>query len=132
MQTIFDGETLLAIVYRNEDWVDGLNFFTPNDIFLQAGSWQYPKGKKLDSHRHKIYQRTANRTQELVYVKQGRLKVFLFDDQKRPKQEFLLSQGDSAVLVNGGHGYEILEDNTQILEVKNGPFLDVESDKEKF
>ena len=26
--------------------------------------------------------------------------------------------------------YEILEDDTQILEVKNGPFIDVDTDKE--
>ena len=28
--------------------------------------------------------------------------------------------------------YEILDDNTQIIESKNGPFVDVETDKTKF
>lgn len=132
METIHHGDKVLAIVYKNGDWVDGLNFFTQNSFFIQASSWQYPKGKKLASHLHKIYDRAANRTHELVYVKQGRMKVLLYDEEKNLKEEFVLSEGDTAVFVNGGHGYEILEDNTQILEVKNGPFIDVDKDKEKF
>ena len=36
------------------------------------------------------------------------------------------------IILSGGHGYEILEDNTQIIEAKNGPFIDVETDKRKF
>jgi len=37
-----------------------------------------------------------------------------------------------AVFAYGGHGYEILEDGTQIIENKNGPFVDVITDKDKF
>ena len=32
----------------------------------------------------------------------------------------------------GGHGYEILEDDTEVIEAKNGPFTDVNTDKVKF
>ena len=41
-------------------------------------------------------------------------------------------QGDLAVFGFGGHGYEILEDDTQIIESKNGPFISVDKDKKKF
>jgi len=34
------------------------------------------------------------------------------------------------VILRGYHGYEILEDDTRVLEVKNGPFTSVEADKE--
>ena len=40
---------LISIIYRNEDWVKGLNFITPDEMFVQVGSWWYDKGKKLDS-----------------------------------------------------------------------------------
>ena len=43
-----------------------------------------------------------------------------------------LNEGDLAVFVYGGHGYEILEDDTKIIETKNGPFTGVENDKVKF
>ncbi len=132
METIKDGNDILAIIYRNDDWVEGLNFITPDDLFIQAGSWYYHKGKKLASHIHKKHTRAANRTHECVYVKQGSLKVLLFNEDKQFKDEFILYKGDLAIMANGGHGYEILEDNTQILETKNGPFVDVDTDKEKF
>jgi hypothetical protein len=35
------------------------------------------------------------------------------------------------VLLAGGHGYEILEDNTKILEVKNGPYLGASEDRKR-
>jgi hypothetical protein len=40
-------------------------------------------------------------------------------------------QGDVLALFNGGHGYEVLEDNTRVLEVKNGPYLGPEVDRRK-
>ena len=45
---------------------------------------------------------------------------------------FVLFEGDLAVFAYGGHGYVILEDDTQIIETKNGPFIDVDTDKTKF
>lgn len=132
MQMIKDGDEIITIIYREKDWKEGLNFITPDSTFLQAGSWHYPKGKKLASHIHKHYERTATLTHELVYVKQGSMKILLYDKNKNFKEDFILYTGDLAVLINGGHGYEILEDNTQIIEAKNGPFVDVDTDKEKF
>ena len=46
--------------------------------------------------------------------------------------EYIIYKGDTAVFAYGGHGYEILEDDTQIIEAKNGPFTDVATDKVKF
>jgi len=33
-----DGK-ILSIVYKNKDWIEGLNFITPDEMFLQVGSW---------------------------------------------------------------------------------------------
>jgi len=123
---------IISIVYREQDWVKGLNFITPDELFIQVGSWWYDKGMKLDSHIHKEFDRTANRTQESIYVKQGSVKVLLFKEDEQFLKEYELKQGDLAVFVYGGHGYEILEDNTQIIESKNGPFISVSQDKKKF
>lgn len=132
MQTIKHDNQILAIIYRDDDWVEGLNFITPNEIFVQVGSWWYPEGKKLASHVHNDFERKAMRTQEMTYVKKGSMKVFLYDEDKNYLQEFVLYEGDLAVFAYGGHGYEILEDDTKIIEAKNGPFVDVETDKTKF
>lgn len=132
METIKHEGKILAIIYRDEDWVEGLNFITPDELFIQVGSWWYPKGKKLASHVHNDFERSAMRTQEMTYVKKGAMRVLLFDDQKNYLQDFVIKAGDLAVVAYGGHGYEILEDGTQIIEAKNGPFVDVETDKTKF
>lgn len=130
MEEIRDGERLVAIVWRASDWMPGLNFCTPDHFFIQVGCWQYPAGKELGAHRHKIYDRKVAQTQEVVYVKRGGMKVRIFGDDKRLMKEVVLETGDFAVLAGCAHGYEILEDDTQVLEVKNGPFIDADTDKE--
>ncbi len=130
MEEIRDGDKLLAIVWRDGDWRPGLQFATPDDLFIQAGCWHYPAGKVLAAHRHKHNERIVTKTQEVTYIKSGSMKINLYNDAKELVREVVLQAGDFAVMVSGGHGYEILEDDTQVLEVKNGPFIDVDSDKE--
>ena len=69
MQTIKHKGKINVIIYRDEDWVEGLNFITPENMFMQVGSWWYKKGKVLDKHIHNEFDRVANRTQECVYVR---------------------------------------------------------------
>ena len=132
MRIVRDKDKIIAIIYRNEDWKEGLNFFTPDDLNIQVSSWYYPGGKKLAAHIHKINPRQVDRTHEVTYVKKGKMKVILYSEDKKFLEEFTLNEGDLAVYACGGHGYEILDDDTQIIEVKNGPFTDVNTDKEKF
>jgi len=132
METIKHQDKIISIIYRDSDWIEGLNFITPNELFLQVGSWWYKKDKKLASHIHNDFERKAERTQEMTYVKKGSMRVLLYDEEKNYLQDFILYEGDLAVFAYGGHGYEILEDNTQIIEAKNGPFVDVDTDKKKF
>ncbi len=132
METIIHKDRILAIIYRDDDWTEGLNFITPNELFVQVGSWWYNRGRKLVSHIHNDFERKATRTQEMTYVKKGAMRVLLYDEEHNYLQEFHLYEGDLAVFAYGGHGYEILEDGTKIIEAKNGPFIDVETDKTKF
>jgi len=132
MEKITHNGQIISIIYRDSDWVKGLNFITPDEHFVQVGSWWYDQGKKLDSHIHKEFDRNATRTQESIYVKQGSLKVLLYTEKEEFFQDYILRQGDLAVFGYGGHGYEILEDNTQVIESKNGPFISVDKDKNKF
>jgi hypothetical protein len=130
MEVITDSAETLAIIRRAADWAPGLTFCTPDHLFVQVGCWHYPAGKMLRAHAHKAHPRVADKTQEAVLVLSGSMKVFLFSSRKERLTEFVLHAGDFAVLANGGHGYEILEDNTRVFEVKNGPFVSVEKDKE--
>ena len=60
MRKINDSKgNLLCIVYKDEDWVEGLNFITDNSLFVQVGSWWYQKGKNLAKHKHNIVSRES-------------------------------------------------------------------------
>ncbi len=132
MKKIEQDGKIISIIYRDEDWKKGLNFITPDEMFVQVGSWWYDKGKVLDKHVHKDFDRVARRTQECVYVRKGSMKVTLYKEDLSMFDSFVLKEGDLAVFAYGGHGYEILENDTQIIESKNGPFIDVDTDKLKF
>jgi len=131
-QIIENNGQIISIIHRNEDWKKGLDFITPNDLFVQVGTWWYDTGKKLASHIHKDFDRPGGRTMESVYVRRGSMKVILYTEDRKRFDEYILNEGDMAVFAYGGHGYEILEDGTQIIENKNGPFVDVITDKDKF
>ena len=47
-------------------------------------------------------------------------------------REQIGTDGDMAIMAYGGHSYKILEDNTKIIETKNGPFISVDVDKVKY
>lgn len=128
---LIDGRPAAYLV-RGNDWPEGLSFITPDETFIQVGTWRYDAGKKLAAHVHNDYPREAMKTQEVVFVKQGRLRATLYNDQRQPVEDIILEAGDLLVITDAGHGYEILTDGTQILEAKNGPFVSVEHDKEKF
>jgi hypothetical protein len=67
-----------------------------------------------------------------VYMRKGSMRVTLYTEELIKLDTFDLHTGELAVFAYGGHGYEILEDGTQVIESKNGPFIDVDTDKTKF
>lgn len=121
---------LYAIIHRSSEWREGLDFITPPDMVCQVGTWQYQKNKKLKPHRHIPNKRINELTQECVIMISGGIYVGLYDGDNRLFYGTLLSTGDLVIMVEGGHSYEILEDNTKVIECKNGPFISVEKDKQ--
>ncbi len=126
-----EGKTLARLI-EPDDWKAGLGFFSNDKEFIQVGTWYYDKGKQLQNHVHNEFERTAYRTCETVYMVSGSMRVNLYTLEKDFVTSFDIHQGDTLILLDSGHGYEILEDGTKVLEVKNGPFLGVDVDKEKF
>jgi hypothetical protein len=123
---------LICVIHHENEWVKGLDFLTNDKEFIQVGTWWYDKGKILDRHYHNEIERISTLTCECVFVVQGSILVSLYDDDKNFLGDFVLASGDTGIFLGGGHGYEILEDSTKILETKNGPFFGVELDKTRF
>lgn len=119
----------LAVQIKEDDWSDGLKFYSQDDDYVQVGTWVYGAGKSLKAHTHNIVDRTSNRTQEVIFVKKGRLLSEIYDEDSNLVESIELSTGDCLVLLAGGHGYKVLDDDTQVLEIKNGPYAGAEIDR---
>lgn len=130
-EKVVDGDSVLAIVIRDADWKDGLNFISADGDYQQVGIWGYHKGQKLAPHIHLTQPREVLHTQEVIFVKDGRLRADIYTEKEQFLKSVELSSGDTIILLNGGHGYEILEDNTRVLEVKNGPYIGAEKDRRR-
>ena len=125
-----EGDTVLARhIPAAEAWSDGLQFFSPEEDFVQVGTWSYPRGKHLRAHAHNEAPREVRWTQEVLYIRRGRIRAHVFDKRHVQVAELEAGPGDILVMLAGGHGYDILEDQTQVLEIKNGPYLGAEVDR---
>jgi hypothetical protein len=129
---IREGDVVLARhIPSHIAWNDGLGFFSSDQDFIQVGVWGYNSGKVLKAHIHNQALREVHWTQEVLYVRSGRIRATVFDMAERRVAELLGTEGDILVLLRGGHGYEILQDGTRVLEVKNGPYLGAEADRRR-
>lgn len=129
MKEIVKDNVILARHITKEDIKQGLSFFSEDKEFIQVGTWQYDAGKELLAHVHNEVKREINRTYETLYIISGKLEVTIYDIKAVKVDTFEVNAGDILILLESGHGYRIMEDNTRVLEVKNGPYLGAEVDR---
>ena len=53
----------------------------------------------------------------------------MYNEANKKIKTVILKSGDMIIILGGGHSYKILENSTQAIEFKNGPFLGNEIDK---
>ena len=130
IERIIHKESLLAIiVYRNYE-KEGISFITPDEFSLQLGYMTHPEKYEIKPHLHHPVKRETIGTQEVLYIKNGALRVDFYSYKKEYLESRELSEGDVILLISAGHGFTTLKPTTMI-EVKNGPYVP-EKDKEKF
>jgi mannose-6-phosphate isomerase-like protein (cupin superfamily) len=118
------------VIVRSEYAEPGIHFFTPGAFSQQLGFMRHPAGKVIEAHVHKPVTRTVAYTQETLFIRRGRLRVDFFDKQQTYLESRELKGGDVILLIQGGHGFEVLED-LEMFEVKQGPYAGDE-DKTRF
>lgn len=121
---------LICIIIRSDFEQDGIEFFTPPEMSQQLAYMKYNRGKKIDPHIHKVNNRNINYTQEVLFIKSGKVRVYLFGPDKEYLCERALSAGDLIMLCSGGHGFEV-DEAVEMIEVKQGPYI-AEDDKVRF
>lgn len=130
MEQIIYQDQLLAVIISHKFDKPGIHFFTPNELSQQLAYMRHPKGKIIQPHVHNAVPREVLYTQEVLFLKRGKLRVDFYNDQQKYLESRMLEGGDVILLVTGGHGFEVLEE-VEMIEVKQGPYLG-EQDKTRF
>ena len=130
IEQVIDKKKLLSIIIRADYKSKGIEFFTPDDFSQQLGYMNRKKNHIISPHTHNIVQRDVQFTQEVLIIKSGKVRVDYYDEKKKYLESRILNKGDIVLLAYGGHGFEMIEDS-EIIEVKQGPYLD-EVDKIRF
>jgi cupin fold WbuC family metalloprotein len=121
--SIIDPDKLLHIIVRKKDLTPGRVEVVPEDQFIQCALLNMEEGKTFKPHKHIWKERTRNViAQESWIVIQGRVKCILYDIDDQILYTPTLSPGDASFTLEGGHTYEILEDDTLVYEYKTGPY----------
>lgn len=124
-EQIFSEGKLLAFVIRNELSPATTTFVTPPEINLQLGYVVYPNGGQVLRHMHRPIERHITGTTEIIFIKKGRCLMDIYDDKQKLVNSIDLKQGDTVLMIGGGHGFRMLED-TILLEIKQGPYTGME------
>lgn len=120
----------LAVIISARFSKPGIHFFTPDDFSQQLGYMAHPAGKLIIPHVHNPVPREVQYTQEVLFIRKGRLRVDFYDADRNYLESRILQAGDVILLIEGGHGFEVLED-IEMFEVKQGPHVG-ERDKTRF
>ena len=128
-QIVWKGKPLCYIV-RATLSPERTTFLTPAEFNLQVGYIVYPAGHEIPRHVHLPIERRIVGTGEVLLVRKGRCEIDVYTDDRQLVATRELREGDIMIMVEGGHGFRMLED-TVLLEVKQGPYPGVE-EKERF
>lgn len=120
----------LAYIIRNELLPTETTFITPPDFKQQVGYVVYGSGGEVVRHLHKPLQRSLVGTSEVLILRKGRCIMDVYNNDKMLVASRELNQGDIMLMVDGGHGFRMLDD-TVFLEVKQGPYTGID-EKERF
>jgi hypothetical protein len=135
-------EEKIEVVKDNNDFIichiiratytpNNTEFYTPDNYSQQLGIIKYNEGGLIKPHIHNKVTREVHYTQEVLFIRKGKVKVNLYDNDLNFICSKVLEKNDVILLASGGHGFEMLEDS-EMVEVKQGPYSGVSNDKTHF
>ena len=130
VETITWNDINLAYIVRTQVCPEKTTFLTPQNLNLQLGFVVYPANGEIPRHAHLPLERHVIGTSEALIIKKGRCMIDFYDKNRELVTTRELREGDVVLLVEGGHGFRMLED-TVLLEIKQGPYTGQE-EKERF
>jgi hypothetical protein len=120
----------LAYIIRAEMEPRETTFLTPCEFKQQVGFIVYPARGEIQRHVHRPLERHLVGTSEVLIVRRGCCEIDIYNNQRELVATRELRPGDIMLMVDGGHGFRMLQD-TVFLEVKQGPYTGID-EKERF
>jgi len=130
IERIRKNEKELAVIIRSSFKKDGIEFLTQDSYSQQLGYMCRPANYVIPPHVHNPIVREVQYTQEVLFIKSGKVRVDFYSDEKKYLESKVLMAGDVILLASGGHGFLMLEES-EMIEVKQGPYVG-DSDKTRF
>lgn len=130
VEKIIYKELLLGILLRGSFEKKGIEFFTDDQSSQQLGYMKREKNYDIIPHRHNLVSRDVRHTQEVLFIKSGKVRVDFYDNDENYLFSKILYPLDTILLCDGGHGFHFIEES-EMIEVKQGPYLE-ERDKVRF
>lgn len=126
-QIQYQGKEIARIIYAHK--IDGLEFFTEDNSFMQVGIHNKEANATVVPHAHVCNPFMIDRMEEVFFIVEGKVLVTLFDQLTGIRiQEVTLKTGDTMIHFGQGHGLTFLEP-TVLFEVKQGPFKGTSNSK---
>lgn len=122
VEEVIHADVLYALIIRRDVSQPGVHFFTPSDFSQQLGFMSHRAGHQIEPHAHREVLRSVRRTQEVLIIRSGRLRVDFYNEGSERIASRTLEAGDVILLVQGGHGFEVLE-ACDMIEIKQGPYI---------
>ncbi len=126
-------DRVIHVIWRKGDGEHGkMNFMIDENQCLQvAAGVKFLQGYTFSgAHKHLPNERITKKTQEAFIVIGGSVQIELFDLDNSLIMTEVLNAGDCYIYLDGGHALKILSEEAYFYEIKNGPYLGREKDKE--
>ena len=124
IETIIHKNIRYAIIISNNNDLNGTHLFTEKNDSLQLGYMKHSTGHTIQPHYHEQIERKIIKTQEVLFIKTGKIRVDFYSENNQCIDSRILNSGDVLIILNGGHGFEVLE-SVEMYEVKQGPYVGV-------
>lgn len=130
IENVMYEDQLLALIIYDNFKEPGVHFLTTDGVYQQLAYMNHPQGKLIEPHIHNPVSREVLLTQEVLFIKSGKLRVDFYSNTQVYIESRVLNKGDVILLISGGHGFEVIEE-IEMIEVKQGPYLG-ENEKTRF
>src|SRR3989338_8008797 len=108
IEKIIHNNIVIAIIIRKDYKQEGIQFLSPQEYSLQLGYMTRPKGYQISPHIHNSVQRNTVGTQEVLFIKNGKVRIDFYSFEQLLLESRQLSAGDIILLAGAGHGIEVI------------------------